>query len=351
MASQAGTVRFGVYLPAYVLPGDRPPDAAFLQDFAREAEDLGFDSLWVIDHLFESPPSYRAVFMEPATALALVVGATRRMTLGTGILVLPLRDPVLTAKTFATLDVASEGRLIFGVGVGWDEREFSACQVPKVTRGRRMDEMLAIIQGLWTEERFSYHGRFFRLSDVSLVPKPVQRPHPPIWVAGGTVPTGTSRHITASPGYTPAAGIRRAARVADGFMTAYRSCSGLDTSCLVASWSMVCAEARAAGRDPLRIRFAHQDHLHIDPHATPERLRAVLARFSHNSYEETAPIYLMGTPEDLIPRIQARIDAGVQELVFNLMAPEPKQLELFMTTIRPHLHARRVAPEGDRARF
>jgi alkanesulfonate monooxygenase SsuD/methylene tetrahydromethanopterin reductase-like flavin-dependent oxidoreductase (luciferase family) len=106
---------------------------------------------------------------------------------------------------------------------------------------------------------------------------------------------------------------------------------------------MVCREARSAGRDPARIRFAHQDHLHIDPAATPDRLRAVLRRFSHNSYEETAPIYLMGSPEELIPRIQARIDAGVQELAFNLMTPDPTQLDLFVKHVRPHLHPRRSA--------
>ena len=133
-------LRFGVYLPAYVFPGEAAPTVGFLQDFARRAEDLGFDSLWVVDHLFASPPSYRVVFMEPVTTLALVVSATKRVTLGTGILVLPLRDPVVTAKAFANLDAASEGRVVLGVGVGWDEREFHACQVAKKTRGRRMDE-------------------------------------------------------------------------------------------------------------------------------------------------------------------------------------------------------------------
>ena len=334
------SLRFGVYLPAYVLSGEAPPNAAFLQDFARRAEDLGFDSLWVVDHLFESPPSYRVVFMEPISSLALVAGATTRITLGTGILILPLRDPVLTAKAIANLDAASEGRVIFGVGVGWDEREYRACQVPKETRGRRMDEMLAIIKGLWTEDTFSYQGRIFNIPEVRLLPKPVQRPHPPIWIAGGTVPAGTSKHITGSKGYTAERAMQRAGRVGDGFMTAYRSCPGLDMSSLVESWAMVCRAARAAGREPAQILFAHQDHLHIDLEATPDRLRAVLARFSHNSYQATAPIYLMGRPEDLIPRFQARIDAGVEELTFNLLTPDPNQLDLFMKHIRPHLRPR-----------
>jgi probable F420-dependent oxidoreductase len=336
MALAGNPLRVGVYLPSYVLPGEPAPTAALLQDFARRAEDLGFDSLWVIDHLLEAPPSYRAVYMEPLTSLALVVGATRRVALGTGILVLPLRDPVLTAKALANLDVASGGRLVFGAGVGWDEREFRACQVPKETRGRRMDEMLTIIRGLWTQDVFSHRGSFFSIDEMRLVPRPVQTPHPPIWIAGGLVPSGGSAHITSARGYTPDRSIARAAR-ADGLMTAYRSAPGLDMSCLVASWQRLEAAARAIGRDPATIRFAHQDHLHIDRDATPDRLRAVLARFSHNAYESTASLYLMGHPDALIPRIQARIDAGVRELTFNLLTHDPRQLDLFMRDIRPHL--------------
>ncbi|HKS92970.1 MAG TPA: LLM class flavin-dependent oxidoreductase, partial [Tepidiformaceae bacterium] len=190
---------------------------------------------------------------------------------------------------------------------------------------------------LWTEETFSFRGRIFDIPEVRLFPRPTQRPHPPIWIAGGTVPAGTSRHITRSKGYTAERAMRRAGTVGDGFMTAYRSCPSLDMSCLVESWEMVRQAARAAGRNPADIRFAHQDHLHIDMDASPDRLRAVLARFSHNSYEASAPIYLMGAPEELIPRFQARIDAGVEELTFNLLTPDPIQLDLFARHIRPHL--------------
>lgn len=332
-------MRTGVFLPAYVTPGEPPPSGAFLCDFARRAEDLGFDSVWVFDHLFDAPPSYRVVFLEPATTLALVIGATRRVTIGTGILVLPLRDPVLTAKEFANLDVLSDGRLVLGVGVGWDAREFQACGVPKVTRGRRMDEMLEIITGLWTHEAFAYEGRIFRIPEIRLVPRPRQTPRPPIWVAGGTVPPGSSRHITASPGYTFEPSIRRAARV-NGLMTAYRSAPGLDARELVRTRDLLHAEARAAGRDPAALTLAHHDHVYIDPDPSPDRFRAVLARFSHNRYEDAAPFYLMGHPDELIPRFQARLDAGVDELTFNLLTPDPRQLELFATRIRPHLRRR-----------
>ncbi|MGH7266752.1 MAG: LLM class flavin-dependent oxidoreductase [Candidatus Rokuibacteriota bacterium] len=340
MTSAQPRPRFGVFLPAWVLPGEAAPAAAHLQDFARRAEDVGFDSVWVFDHLFEAPPSYRVVFMEPLTSLALAVAATRRVALGTGILVLPLRDPVVTAKAVANLDAVSGGRVVFGVGVGWDETEFRACQVPKETRGRRMDEMLEIINGLWTQDTFAYDGRYFTVPEVRLLPRPVQTPRPPILVAGGLVPAGTSKHITSSRGYTAQRSLQRAATLGDGLMTAYRSAPGLDMSQLAASWDVVRAEARAAGRDPRSLRFAHQDHLHIDPESTPERLARVLARFSHNRYEDSAAMYLMGRPEDLVPRFQARIDAGVDEIAFSVLSGDPGQLDLFMKEIRPHLRPR-----------
>jgi probable F420-dependent oxidoreductase len=333
-------LRFGAFLPSYVFPGEPAPTAKFLQEFARSAEDLGFDSLWVFDHLFEAPPSYRVVVMEPLTTLALVVGATERVTLGTGILILPLRNPVLVAKELANIDAVSEGRLILGVGVGWPELEFQACQIPKRTRGRRMDEMIEIITGLWTQDTFEYRGEIFDIPEVRLVPKPARKPRPPIWFAGGTVPAGASPHITSSKGYTPHRSLQRAARVGDGLMTAYRSAPGLDATQLALSWERVEDEARSIGRDPSELRFSHQDHVYIDLDPRPDRMREVLERFSYNRYDESATRYLMGHPDDLIPRFQARIDAGVQELTFNLMVPDPRQLDLFMERIRPHLRPR-----------
>src|SRR5262245_8531587 len=95
--------RFGVFLPAYVLPDMPPPSGRGLAAYARHAEDVGFSSLWVFDHLFDAPPSYRAVFLEPVTTLALVIGATERVRLGTGILVLPLRDHVVTGEALADI--------------------------------------------------------------------------------------------------------------------------------------------------------------------------------------------------------------------------------------------------------
>ncbi len=335
-------LRFGVFLPSYVYPGEPPPAAAALQNYARLAEELGFDSIWVFDHLLDAPPSYKAAFLEPATTLAFAALATRRVTIGTGVLVLPLRDPVLTAKTFANIDLLSGGRLVFGVGVGWAETEFKASQVAIAERGRRMDEMLDIIVGLWTHDTFAYQGRCFDVPEIRLLPRPLQKPHPPVWLAGGTVPAGKSRHITVRPGYSPVPSIRRAARLGQGLMTAYRSAPGRDVSCILETRELLAGEMKLAGRDPGSVRLAHHDHVHIDLEPTHERLAGVLHRFTHNRFEDMAPIYLMGHPDDLVPLFQARIDAGVEEVTFNFMTPDPRQLELFMSRIRPQLK-----PPGD----
>lgn len=335
MTTDRQPVRFGAYLPAYHLPGERPPTARFLASYARRAEALGFDSLWVIDHLFVSPPSYRVAFLDPITALTVAAGATERVRLGTGVVVLPLRDPVLTAKALATLDALSEGRLIFGAGVGWDQQEFDACQIDRSSRGRRMDEMLDVIVGLWTQDAFSYDGRHFRLRDVSLVPRPTRRP--PLWLAAGTVPEGTSQHITERQGYRPQRSLRRVAERADALMSAYRSVPDGDTRWLRQDRETLARLAREAGRDPGAIEHTLQDHMYIRMDGSRAAIEEAVRRFTFKPFDEIAPFYLLGTPEEIIPKLQARIDAGLSEIAINFIHPDPEQLDLFARHIWPFL--------------
>lgn len=193
-------MRYGVALPNYgALAG-----AGTLVRLARRAEALGVDSLWVSDHLL-APTAVRSIypydrrpdarpgdmgviehFYEPLTTLAYLAGATDRIRLGVSAYVVPYRNPVLTAKQVASLDALSGGRLVLAVGVGWLKEEFDALGVPFAERGRRTDEYLAICRALWTEEVASYDGRLARLPPVRSGPKPAQRPHPPLWVAGNS---------------------------------------------------------------------------------------------------------------------------------------------------------------------
>jgi probable F420-dependent oxidoreductase len=186
---------------------------------AELAERLNFDTLWHFDHIVipkvfdqgryrrlygeEFPLTAEDPFFEPITTLAFVAGKVSTPRLGLAVLVVPYRNPVLTAKMLSNLDVLSGGRLIVGVGAGWTKEEFEALNSPPYEeRGRATDEYLDIFIELWTKEDPSYEGKYYRVSNIGLQPKPVQKPHPPIWVGGNTLPA-----------------FRRVARYGQGWLT------------------------------------------------------------------------------------------------------------------------------------
>src|SRR3990170_8516713 len=180
--SQIG--RFGVFLPSYIWAGDGPERARGIKAFARAVEDLGFDSLFITDHLLAAKRFYSVSFLEPLAALAVVAGATERVRLGTSILIMPLRNPVILAKELATLQFLSENRVVLGAGVGWNEIEYEAVGVHKSERGKRTDEMLDIMVPLLEGETVTYHGRYYSVDDVFIEPRTSQRPE--IWIGGGS---------------------------------------------------------------------------------------------------------------------------------------------------------------------
>jgi probable F420-dependent oxidoreductase len=178
-----------------------------LSVLAEAAETAGAESIWVSDHVVlgepRQPPSPMEPtdpILDPLTALAFLAGRTSTVRLGTGVIVLPLRNPVVLAKELATVDVLSGGRLIFGMGVGYLEREFGTVGVPFGDRGARTEEYLAAIRALWTQDHPRYAGRTISFTDVQAYPRPLQQPQPPVVIGG----------------YAPAV-LRRAAREADGW--------------------------------------------------------------------------------------------------------------------------------------
>ena len=205
---------FGWHLPCYGPLATREN----LLRVATEAERFGFESVFVSDHValpfeqrtpypggsgvFPIPPT--SAFLEPLTALALVAAVTERVRLGTTVLVLPHRHPVVLAKTLATLDHLSGGRVIVGAGVGWLREEIEVFGVPFERRGAWSDEALGAMKRCWADERSKHTGEFFRFDDVGCFPKPRQKPYPPLWIGG------------AGP-----AAFRRVARFGDGFHAAW----------------------------------------------------------------------------------------------------------------------------------
>ena len=137
--------RFGVFLPSYIWEGDGPERARGIRAFARRVEELGFDSLFITDHLLAASRFYSVNWLEPILSLAVAAGVTERVRLGTSILIMPLRNPVILAKELATLQFLSDNRVVLGAGVGWNDVEYEAVGVHKSERGRRTDEMLDIM--------------------------------------------------------------------------------------------------------------------------------------------------------------------------------------------------------------
>src|SRR3954454_10288352 len=167
----AGVEQFGVFLPSYIWAGDGAERARGIKAFAREVEDLGFDSLFITDHLLAAKRFYSVSFLEPLAALAVAAGATERVRLGTSILIMPLRNPVLLAKELATLQFLSGNRVILGAGVGWNDAEYEAVGVHQSARGKRTDEMLDIMLPLLEGETVTYHGRFYSVDAVFIEPR------------------------------------------------------------------------------------------------------------------------------------------------------------------------------------
>jgi probable F420-dependent oxidoreductase len=229
-------VKVGCHLPVFGPVATR----ANLLAFARRMEHLGYASLWASDHVvvpfgirsrypygasgeFPLPPTGH--FLEPLTALALVAAVTEQVALGTSILVLPHRHPVLAAKTIATLDHLAGGRVILGVGVGWMREEITALGAPFERRGAWSDEAIQVMRACWTEDRSTFHGEFFAFDPLGVFPKP-PRGWVPIWVGG----------------HTPAA-LRRTARLGDGWHAAFAGPEQLEKDL-----GRLQTECRAAGR-------------------------------------------------------------------------------------------------------
>lgn len=210
-------------------------DVQALVGLAERAEAIGLDSVWVHDHVFNVGHVRERIggrpYYEPLTLLAYVAARTTRVRLGTSVLVLPYHHPVRLAKTAATLDVLSGGRLVLGVGVGAIAQEMQAMGVPFKERGPFSDEAIGVMRALWTEEEPRFEGRYTRFAGMPFSPRPLQTPAIPIVIGG------VSR-----------AAIRRAARLGDGWQPL-----GLSPAALGEGMARLRQEARALGRDAARI--------------------------------------------------------------------------------------------------
>ncbi|PKB84017.1 MAG: hypothetical protein BZY88_00910 [SAR202 cluster bacterium Io17-Chloro-G9] len=294
-------------------------------EFARRAESLGFDRVSMGEHLMDGNPPRPTVLNLPAMAAA--AGATRTLRVMTGIVIVPLYDPVLLAKMVATVDVVSGGRLDFGIGISGQRGtkvEFDAVGVSVRTRGRRTDEMMKVMIRLWTEEKVTHQGDFFKFDDVTLAPFPAQKPHPPMWVAGRSE-----------------AAMRRAALLGDGWYPYLFTVRRLK-----ASKEMIEQYAAEAGRDLTGFHWGLNQPTSIGDDrakAFDVAVANVGQRYvtAQRSAEDIAQaLCVSGTPEDCITAIQERVEAGVRDFNFGFLTADAaglfKQMELFSSQVMPY---------------
>jgi probable F420-dependent oxidoreductase len=313
-------VKFGVFLPTF--QSSESPEAVTkaIRSFASTAEELGFDSLWVTDHLLQADRFYSVPWLEPVTTLSYAAAVTERVSLGTSVLCMPLRQPVILAKEMATLHYLSNGRFIMGAGTGWFPPEFEAVGVPKKERGRRTDEVLDISRALLSQSNVSYHGRHYSIDDVTIEPRLAEPP--PVWVAGGSqLPHELSPE---KPEMNPRVLDRIVA--SDGWI-ARVTCPP----------DLMAEDARLI-RDRIGDRtdfsFVHENFVWIDEsrsHDETEELQkekfgAVLSDERPWSYIQS--VYLTGTIDEIHEKIKARRDAGIEYMTLHTLNSDVRQVEL-----------------------
>ena len=272
-----------------------------VREVAQRAEALGFVELWVtentVDHVF---------CFDALSILTYAAAITTRIRLGVAVLVLPVHSPVEVAHRVATLDYVSGGRAILGVGLG-RERHYAEFQVPKERRVRRFREGVELMKALWTEPKVTYRGSIFQVEGATMAPKPIQKPHPPIWVGGD--------HPEA---------VRRAARIADGWMGS----GGSSTATFARSVPILKEELEKAGRDPAA--FPVSKRVFLSVHERPEIARVELQRWFSEVYHnpdgaDASGVH--GTPGQVRERLEELVAMGANHLLLNPVARHVEQLE------------------------
>ena len=300
-------VKFGVFL--WPMPLEQ----------AQRVEELGFDSLWVSEHMLFYVSTFDAI-----TVLAAFAARTQRILLGSAVLLLPLRHPTIVAKEVASLDIISNGRIILGVGVGGEfPPEFVACGVPLEERGRRTDEAIAVMRKLWSESHVNHEGRFFRLEDATMLPKPIQKPGPPIWVAGRSE-----------------AAMKRAASLGDGYMPYLFSPERYRDSL-----AKVSAFAQQHGRDPTSIVAGLYQFICVADTYEEARQRANrdLSIRYNQPFDSIVDRYcVLGPPDQCAERLGEYVEAGVRHFILVPIAPPaelPRHLEVYAREVVPKVRA------------
>ena len=322
-------MRFGVYLPTFAGRDLGVDQAARVKEFARKAEDLGFDALWVAEHFLEAPGLYGTVWMSPLLCLAHAASVTTRIRLATGLLILPYYHPVTLAREIQTLWHLSGGRFVLGVGPGWDQHEFETLGMKLAERGRRTDEMIAALRRLLTERDVSFAGRYYRFEHVTI--EPLLPRFPELWVGGGSkIQTSLSPD---KPYLAPSVLARIAG--ADGWLARAAGSQQMVKDDVGA----IRDHLAGLGRDPDALRYGHLNFGHLVDTTDHEKALQLQRPFfervmgTHRTFENLQQSYFLGTTGEIVERIRDLEAGGIQDMVLATCDYDLEQLERFATEI------------------
>jgi len=289
---------------------DGKVDISVIRDISLSAEQMGYDSLWTQERIIG--PS---VSLEPIALMSYLAAITNEVRIGVSVLVLPFRSPPQLAKTLATLDVLSHGRLSVGVGLGGSQADAKAYGIEAGRRVLRFNEALALIDALWKNETVDYEGKLYSLSGGSMAPKPIQKPRPPVWF-----------------GARADAALQRAARSGDGWMGPGSS----SASEFKASVATLRQALEVEGRDPVHYPVSKRVYVAIDDDAgrAEHRLRDWFGHHYENA-EMASRVSIWGPAQHCYEQLDALIDAGAEHLLFNPVFDYEEHLDALSRYTRP----------------
>ena len=309
---EASEVPYGVAVPQIFLDAgpDVPIDMDLVRRFATEAEGLGYHSLWVQERIIGNTAA-----LEPIGLLSYLAALTNKVKLGTSMVIATTRNPVHLAKQFSSLDQMSGGRLIIGMGLGGRPEQYSLLDGPtgqrSGSRARHFRESLAVMKALWTQPEAQFSGQFWELSGQPMEPKPLQRPHPPVWFGG--------RHPQ---------GLRRAARLGDGWMGA----GSTSTQQFKEHVAILHEALDAQGRDPASFPISKRVYIAVDN--DPSRAEGRLFGRHYNNAEMGPNVSIWGSEETCAQGLAEVIRAGAQLLMLNPMFDQMEQLQALPDIVR-----------------
>jgi probable F420-dependent oxidoreductase len=302
-------LKIGIALPQGFRDG--AIDLNLLREYATQAEAMGYDDLWTMEQI-----TGHHAFLEPLAQLAYLSAITQRIRLGTAVLVTNLRNPIQLAKAASTIDHLSNGRLTLGIGLGTSTRMYGAYGLPEDRRVARFLEGVKVMKALWTEENVTFDGDFQHLTSVGMEPKPLQKPHPPLWFGA---------HSEAAQ--------QRAIRHGDGWMGA----GSTDLDEFFVELARVKIMLAEAGRDPLSFPLSKRIYLSVDDDEAKakQRIEQQLGDFYGSIAADTWAIH--GSPEKCLETLHRMRDAGLTHLMLHPAPVDMRHLELIATKIAPSL--------------